>query len=115
MQSNFKTFLYLIEYVEKAGAIFIPESWIGDIAALLPKLDLGLPTVRRTGKIEVLLDKQNPIYVQLSDGSKMFFTYDEFRRIKGKPQRGKNMVVVLQRRSDDSSKSPSQIVSCEVL
>lgn len=117
MENNFKSFLGLVEYVGKHGAVLVPEnfSWAKDIAKILPSLDLGLPTVEKRGRIEMIMDKKNPIYVQLSDGSKLFFSIDEFRRIEGKPERGKTMVVHMQRLSDDFSSLPSQIMKCQVV
>lgn len=115
MRVSFKNFLEIADYVREKGSLYIPESWTREIGKLLPKLDLGLPSVERRAKIDLVLDKQNPIYIQLADGSKLFFTYDEFRRIEGKPERGKVMVVTMQRRADDLSELPSQIVGCRVL
>lgn len=111
---NFRQYIQLVEFTNKAKAIFVPESWAGEIASLMPTFDLDLPTITRNGRIEIVLDKKNPIYVQLSDGSKLFFSHDEFRKIKDKPQKGKNMVVVMQRHSVDTSDLPSQIVKCMV-
>jgi hypothetical protein len=76
--------------------------------------DIGLPSVQKTSRIEHVMDKKNPIYIGLSDGTKLYFTLDEFRRIEGKPSRGKNMTVIMQRRLDDHSNSPSIITKCIV-
>lgn len=117
MKNNFKNYVDLIECVEKHKAIFIPEnfSWINDISKSLPSLSLDLPTIEKRAKIEAILDKKNPIYVQLDDGSKLFFSFDEFKKIKGKPERGKTMVITMQRLPHDKSDSPSQITKCSVL
>ena len=112
MGSNFADFISLNEYVEKHGAIMVSEHWTKDIASMLPKIDLDLPTVHKTARIEHILDKKNPIYIGLSDGTKLFLTHDEYRRIEGKPERGKNMIVVFQRRDDDQSDYPSIITKC---
>lgn len=114
MESNFADFLSLSEYVEKAGAVLVYENWHKAIAAMLPKIDLGLPTVSKTARIEHIMDKKNPIYIGLSDGTKLFLSHDEFRRIEGTPERGKNMIVVMQRRDDDQSKLPSLVTKCIV-
>jgi hypothetical protein len=104
---KFSDFIKIAEAVEKHGAIIISESSLFD---LLPNIDL--PTVRKTARIEQIMDKKNPIYIGLSDGTKLFMTYDEFRRIEGKPERGKNMIVVMQRHNHDSSNYPSLITKC---
>lgn len=76
--------------------------------------DVGLPTVQKTARIEHIMDKKNPIYISLSDGTKLYFTFDEFRRIEGKPVRGKNMTIIMQRRLDDHTALPSMITKCIV-
>lgn len=113
MINNFRNYLCLTELVEKIGGVAV-ESWHQDIGKLLPRLDLGLPQVNKTGRIDVMLDKKNPIYIQLSDGTKLFLTHDEFRRIEGVPERGKIMTVTMQRLGHDKSDSPSQVVKCKV-
>ena len=76
---KFKNYIYLSGILETA--IHIPESfdWVKDFT--LPSLDINLPHVEKQGKIQIVMDKINPIYIQISDGSKMFFTFDEFKRI----------------------------------
>lgn len=117
MNNNFKKYIDLIESVEKYKAILIPEhfSWANDISKSLPALTLDLPSIEKRAKIETILDKKNPIYVQLSDGSKLFFSFDEFKKIHGKPARGKTMVLTMQRLAHDKSDSPSQITKCCVI
>jgi len=117
MNTNFEQFIVFRDYLETTGAAYIPESfdWVKDIAKLLPNLSIDLPVMKKQAKIDLVLDKKNPIYVQLQDGSKLFFTHDQFRKIKGKPERGKTMIFVMQRLQNDSSKSPSQISQCEVV
>lgn len=117
MNANFDKFIVFRDYIETQGSVYIPESfdWAKDIAKILPQLSLDLPVVKKQAKIDLVLDKKNPIYVQLQDGSKLFFTHNEFRRIKGKPERGKTMIFTMQRLSNDSSESPSQISHCEVI
>lgn len=106
-----------MECLDHSGAIYIPEGfdWAKAIGKLLPNLSLDLPSVKKQAKIDLVLDKKNPIYVQLSDGSKLFFTHNEFRKIKGKPERGKTMIFVMQRLAHDTSDLPSQISQCEVV
>lgn len=117
MDTNFKNFLELNDLVEKHGALIFQENfpWAKQISSQLPALDLGIPTVEKRAKIDLIMDKKNPIYVQLSDGSKLFFSIDEFRRIEGKPKQGKTLIVTMQRLSHDNSDSPSQITKCRVV
>lgn len=112
----FKNFILFRDYIEEKGAVFFPEffDWAKDIAKLLPDLSLDLPNIEKKSKIEFIFDKKNPIYMQLTDGSKLYFTNSEFKRIKGKPEKGKNIIVKMLRLSTDKSENPSQIISCEV-
>ena len=80
-----------------------------------PVLDAMLPSVKKTGKIQILMKNKNPILIQLSDGTKLFLTWDEFRRIKGNVEVGKTMTVLFQRHTHDNSVNPSQIQSISVL
>lgn len=117
MKNNFKDYLKAIENLEKYGAIFVHESsaWIQSIANSLPKIQLDLPTIEKRSEIESIFDKNNPITIQLSDGSKLFFTYDEFKRIEGKPEHGKTMIVTFQRLPQDATDLPSQITKCRIV
>lgn len=75
----------------------------------LPSTDLTIPSVERTGRITTLLSKRNPIYIRLSDGTEAQFTYDEYKRIEGKPDIGKTMTLIFQRHPDDSGRSYSKV------
>lgn len=79
-----------------------------------PLPDIGLPKTQKTSKIVHVMDKKNPIYIGLEDGTKLYLTLDEFRRIEGKPARGKNMTIIMQRLPEDTSNSPSLITKCIV-
>lgn len=117
MNKNFKDYLCLSESIEQYGIIYIPESfsWANDIAKLLPNLQLDLPQIQKKATIDMVMDKKNPIYVQLSDGSQLFFSFDEFRKIKEQPQRGKTMILTMQRLPNDTSEVPSKITHCQVI
>lgn len=80
----------------------------------LPDTDMTVPVVEKSGRIVRLLDKRNPIFVQLSDGTSAYFTYDEYRRIQGKPAPGKVMHISFQRHLEDESDMPSQIIRVRV-
>lgn len=85
----------------------------------LPSLDLvvnmpnlGLPTIKRSSKIIMIEKNKNPISIFLSDGTKMFLTFDEFKRISGQtPEIGKNLTVIFQRHEKDKSENNSKIQS----
>lgn len=117
MNYNFKNYLQITEHLSQYGAIFVQENstWLQNISNSLPQLQLDLPAIEKKSTIEFIADKKNPITVQLSDGSKLFFTYDEYKRIEGKPERGKTMVVTFQRLPNDATDLPSQITKCRII
>lgn len=117
MNNNFKNYIDLSEQIAKFGAILFPENfaWAKSIGSSLPNLQLDLPTIEKKAKIEIVMDKKNPISIQLSDGSKLFFTYDEYKRIEGVPERGKTLIVTMQRHPLDKSNLPSKIIKCRVV
>lgn len=67
-----------------------------------------LPLVRRNTRVMYIKKEDNPIYVRLADGTNLYFTREEWQRA-GKPDVGKRVMVVLQRRPDDNSSQLSQI------
>lgn len=75
----------------------------------LPSTDLTVPSTERTGRITTLLLKKNPIYVRLSDGTEANFSYEEYRRIDGKPELGKTMTLIFQRHPDDQLSGYSKV------
>ena len=110
MQLTFKSFLQL-------DNIYLPESydWAKSIAALLPNINITLPEITKKAKIYDIQYNKNPILIQLDDGSKLFMTIEQFRRIEGKPAIGKTMVVSMQRLSNDATDSPSKITNCKII
>jgi len=117
MKSNFKSFIGFTEYLEFYQALDIPESfdWAKSYAQNLPKINLNLPTIQKQAKILILHQKNNPIFMKLSDGSQLYFTYDEFKRIHGQPRVGATMQFDLQRLPHDTSETPSKIVHCKII
>lgn len=75
----------------------------------LPSTDLTVPSVEKTGRITTLLLKKNPIYIRLSDGTEANFSYEEYRRIQGKPELGKTMTLIFQRHPEDRTSGYSKI------
>lgn len=75
----------------------------------MPDVTLSIPSVERTGRITNLILKRNPIYIRLSDGTEAHFSYDEYRRIEGKPDLGKTMTLIFQRHPEDKMKQASKI------
>lgn len=117
---NFRDFLSLSESAVIHGGAVVPSTFsVDDLASTvagvrMPSLDMTLPAVTKTSKIEILIKNKTPIYVQLGDGTKLAFSYDEFRRIKGEPMVGKMMSVTFQRRPDMTDLAPSMVSSCSV-
>lgn len=75
----------------------------------LPSTDLTVPQNIKTGRIQTLLLKKNPIYIKLSNGTEAYFTFDEYRRIQGTPAIGKVMSIIFQRHPSDKSETVSKI------
>ena len=117
MKTNFKNYLAILQTLKTNQAIIIPENfdWVKSFASILPKISLDLPQIQKKSKINLIMDKKNPIYIQLDDGSKLFFTHDEFKRIEGKPEPNKTLLVTMQRLGNDTSDLPSKIVRCQII
>lgn len=76
----------------------------------LPSTDLTIPSIERTGRITILKLNRNPIYIRLSDGTEVNFTWDEFKKIQGgTPKIGKTMTLVFQRNPADATKTYSKV------
>lgn len=77
----------------------------------LPSLDL-VPTITKTSQIKYVEKNKNPIRILLADGTRLHFTWDEFKRIQGdEPTMGKTLTVVFQRFPSDTTEETSQIQS----
>ena len=114
MTSNFDEFVNMRDSVESLGAVAVDENFSWAKSYVLPNMDLDLPLVTKKSPIQIVIKRKNPIHVQLQDGTKLFFTHDEFRRINPEPLVGKIMTVKMIRLPTDGSTYPSQIKSCEV-
>lgn len=81
----------------------------------MPSTDFQIPQIRKEGRVVAMELRKNPIYIKLSDGTSAYFTHDEFRRIKGKPEIGAVMRLVFQRHPGDTTENYSKLDSAEVL
>ena len=136
---NFKEYLALSEVpfnlsvphgVVIPNTVFgaLPDTWTGTQGVPAPSranikggfvgspwhhqtFNLGLPKVVRTGIIRHIDDKVNPILISLSDRTNLYVPFDAFEKIQSRPEKGKTMVVVFQRRMDDKSPNPTKITS----
>lgn len=79
----------------------------------LPGLDLAIPTITKSSRVAFVERNKNPILVLLQDGTKLHFSWDQFKRIEGcEPERGKQLTVVFQRHPQAGKEEISQILSC---
>lgn len=90
---------------------FLENTSYGDIF----RLPLGLPETKKTGTILHIAKKKNPIEIYLSDNTKLYLTYDQYRRVQGNPEVGNKIEVVFQRTPIDKTDNPSKIVSITIL
>jgi len=112
---NFQEYVTICNILEKLPAFCVENyfPWVKNFN--LPNFDLDLPCVKREAKIQILQYKKTPIFMQLSDGSKLFFTIDEFRRIHGEPEVGKTIRYEMIRLPSDNTILPSMIKSCVII
>ena len=79
----------------------------------LPSLDMQLPQMTRSGRIRLIDKNKNPIFILLSDGTKLYLTWDQFKRIDGdEPAIGKLMQVTFQRHTNSGEDENSKITQC---
>ena len=82
----------------------------------LPSTDLVIPSeiprFTTTSRITYINKQNNPIVIRLADGTTIYQTWDEFKRIKNAPEVGKNMNVTMQGKSN--LRVPSKIDHIEV-
>lgn len=100
---------------DQINGVLTHQGWIDNSPPPRSENDIGVPTVDRTAKITHLMLKKNPIYVRLSDGTECNFSYDEFRKIHGKPEIGKTMSISFQRHPGDMAEMHSKIERAVVL
>jgi hypothetical protein len=122
---NFKEFFYNEQntvgyHNDVATAANLPSDWSGSEApqkldgrpGFLSSLDVILPSVTVTSEIRNIDRNKNPISILLADGTQLYLSWDEFKRISGPtPETGKKLTVIFQRNSGNRSSGPSQINS----
>lgn len=103
---------------DRATASFLQTTWTGSEAfdkksPGLPSTDLQIPHVTRRSKIRSVHKNENPIKVMLMDGTTLYMTLDEFNRVNSrtKLEPGREISVTFQRREDDGSPDPSQVIA----
>ena len=124
---NFREFLKLSEqntvgtHNDVASGSYLGTDWTGSDTPdglegqglHLPGLDL-VPTQSRSAKITFIERNKNPVFIMLQDGTRLNFSWDEFSRIKDKPEVGKTMTVVFQRWPGDTTEENSQVARVDV-
>lgn len=105
---------------DAATAAFLPSTWTGseDLGSMsfgLPGTDLAIPHVTRKSRVRFVEKNRNPIKVQLMDGTALYFTPDEFRRVQSRTsmEPDREITVTFQRRDEDGSPNPSKVVSID--
>ena len=102
MLLNFKEFFGHASYSPSGmgPGSFVPDVWSNSDSYLqnlipwetmqLPGHDfvmgqrpVDIPLVTKMGSVVKFLDKQNPMVIQLADGTKVFLSYEQYRKIKG--------------------------------
>jgi len=103
-----------------ASGSYLPSDFTGSEVPIkydgrpgfLPSVDLQLPSTNKTAMIRFIDMKRNPISIFLTDGTRLYLTIHQFKRIKGtEPAVGKTLSVTFQRSPEDHSEQPSQIAS----
>lgn len=113
---NFKKYIEFQKLIEEKKSICLEDfNWAKEISKQIPNLNIETPSITKKSRIIFIDRNKNPIYIRLKDGSKLYFTIDQYRRIDGKPEIGKEMEFKLQRLSQDKSQNTSQIMSCKII
>lgn len=115
---NFKQYLEqntIGKHNDFATASFLPSTWTGseDLGKYgygLPSTDLEVPNTTKCSIIKNIEKNKNPISVELSDGTKIYLSFDEYRRLKNLLSVGERLCVTFQRSPTDQSNNPSKII-----
>ena len=113
MVKRFSEYMKLTELCSE-HSVYIPENfdWAKSYASMMPRLDLGLPTITKRSKIYILQANRNPISIHFEDGSKIFCSYDQFRRMPNGLAVGKMAEFTL---LDNGGGSPMVIKSLKII
>ena len=124
IELNFKDYMLQCEmntvgtHNDGATGAFLSSDVSGsETGARVPVVDLvipnDIPTVKKTSVIRVVERNKNPIHISLDDGTRLYLSWEEFKRVGGcQPEPGKKMTITFQRRANDASIVPSQVQSC---
>jgi hypothetical protein len=79
---NFSAFFELHELCEKSS-VFIPEGfdWAKPLASLVSSVNLDIPVIKKQSRVHMIHFRRNPIVVHFADGSRIFLSNDEYRRM----------------------------------
>jgi hypothetical protein len=122
---NFKQYIKILEqntvgtHNDFATGALLPSDWTGsetpDInLPFLSSTDLSIPEVSRSSTISNIIKNKNPILIELKDGTKLYLTLEQYKRINKVPEVGKRLTVVFQRNSSDQSEQPSKVIKIEI-
>ncbi len=72
-----------------------------------------IPLVKIKSEVAVVNKNENPIFIQLRDGTHFYLSRDEYDRF-GKPKEGMTVTAEFQRHPGDRSNNPSQVYSVKI-
>ena len=87
-----------------------------DIDIVIPGAGTITPYVTRKSRVKSFISNRNPLYIELADGTKLFMTLEEYKRIKGDlplVPKHTEITVYFQRLPADLSPNSSQIIFCK--
>jgi hypothetical protein len=89
MKTKFERFLKIKE-LSMDHNLFFPENfgWVKEYIPFMPKIDIDMPMIVKKSKIHMIKYNTNPIVIQFEDKSKIFCSYDQYRRLPKKPEKG---------------------------
>lgn len=121
---RFKNYFKLIEqntvgyHNDFATGVFVSTDFSGSetfptqtLGTNLPGIDLIIPNTTRKSEIIYIQKNKNPIFVLMKDGTKLYFTWDEYIRI-GKPDIGRTLVITFEKRLPNE---PSKILKIDLI
>lgn len=113
---KFKDYLNIIEqntigfHNDFATSAFLPSDFSGSetfptqtLGTNLPSIDMIIPNTTRKSEIIHIEKNKNPIFVLLKDGTKLYFTWDQYIRI-GKPKVGNTITATFEKSAQEQPK-----------